>query len=98
MTGKINFQTGKAILLPVEFQEFQAILNGNKVLQAVNVTGYRPKRRTLESFHFGLEASNLGNNRIDIDNEGACSCEQRKTEKKIKATFLILFFPNRGKS
>ena len=30
MTGKINFQTGIAILLPVEFQEFQAILNGNK--------------------------------------------------------------------
>ena len=28
-TGKINFQTGKAILLHVEFQEFQAILNGN---------------------------------------------------------------------
>ena len=27
--GKINFQTGKAILLPVEFQEFQAILYGN---------------------------------------------------------------------
>ena len=27
---QINFQTGKAILLPVEFQEFQAILNGNK--------------------------------------------------------------------
>ena len=26
MTGKINFQTGKAILLPLNFQEFQAIL------------------------------------------------------------------------
>ena len=24
-----------------------------------------------------------------MDNEGACSCEQRKTKKKIKATFLI---------
>ena len=30
MTDRINFQTGKAVLLPVEFQEFQAILNGNK--------------------------------------------------------------------
>ena len=30
MTGKIDFQTGKAILLPVEFQEFQAILDSNK--------------------------------------------------------------------
>ena len=30
MTGKINFQTGKAILLPVEFKEFQEILTGNK--------------------------------------------------------------------
>ena len=30
MTGKVNFQTGKEILSPVKFQEFQAILNGNK--------------------------------------------------------------------
>ena len=30
MTGEINFETGKAILLPVDFQEFQAILIGNK--------------------------------------------------------------------
>ena len=30
MAGKINFQTDRAILLHVEFQEFQAILNGNK--------------------------------------------------------------------
>ena len=28
--GKINFQTSKAILLHLNFQEFQAILNGNK--------------------------------------------------------------------
>ena len=43
MTGKINFQTSKAILL----QDFQAVLNGTTILQAVNVTGYCLKRRTL---------------------------------------------------
>ena len=43
MTGKINFQTSKAILL----QDFQAVLNGTTILRAVNVTGYCLKRRTL---------------------------------------------------
>ena len=43
MTGKINFQTSKAILL----QDFRAVLNGTTILQAVNVTGYCLKRRTL---------------------------------------------------
>ena len=43
MTGKINFQTSKAILL----QDFQAVLNGTTILRVVNVTGYCLKRRTL---------------------------------------------------
>ena len=43
MTGKINFQTSKAILL----QDFQAVLNGTTILRSVNVTGYCLKRSTL---------------------------------------------------
>ena len=30
MTGKVKFQTGKAILLPVEFSRIPTVLNGNK--------------------------------------------------------------------
>ena len=50
MTGKINFQTGKAILLLVEFSRIPSNFKRlYEILQAVNVTGYYLKGRTLYS-------------------------------------------------